>query len=212
MKKLTVILLAMLMIACAVIPAAAVTFKTAAPTDVGTLILKKGPTSKEMTEYSGTFSNLKENGTSFCNKKDSVARYEFSVEKAGTYTFVIEYIARPDKARYVNYAIDDKAKAVRIDLEENAEKRYALITAELKAGKHNFYIMAPTDFDDSKIKSCDIYGWSLYLTKEAAATTKATTKAPAATPASPATFDAAIILAAVVSAAGAGAVVLKKKH
>ena len=212
MKKFTVILMAILMIACAILPASAVTFKTAAPTDVGTLVLKKGPTSKEMTEYSGTFSNLKEDGTSFCNKKDSVARYEFSVEKAGTYTFVIEYVARPDKARYVNYAIDDKAKAVRIDLEENADHRFALITAELKAGKHNFYIMAPTDFDDSKIKSCDVYGWSLYLTKEAAATTKATTKAPAATPASPATFDAAVILAVVAATAGAGVVVSKKKH
>ena len=212
MKKFTVILMAILMIACAILPASAVTFKTAAPTDVGTLVLKKGPTSKEMTEYSGTFSNLKEDGTSFCNKKDSVARYEFSVEKAGTYTFVIEYVARPDKARYVNYAIDDKAKAVRIDLEENADHRFALITAELKAGKHNFYIMAPTDFDNDKIKSCDVYGWSLYLTKEAAATTKATTKAPAATPASPATFDAAVILAVVAATAGAGVVVSKKKH
>ena len=209
MKKITVILMALLLIACAIIPAAAVAFKTAKPTDAGTLVLQKGPTSKEMTEHSGTFSNLKEDGTSFCNKKDSVARYEFTVEKAGTYTFAIEYVARPDKARYVNYAIDDKAKAVRIDLEESEDHRFALITADLTAGKHNFYIMAPTDFDNDKIKSCDIYGWSLYLTKEAAA---ATTKAPTATPASPATFDIAVVLATVVSAAGAGAAVLKKKH
>ena len=43
-------------------------------------------------------------------------------------------------------------------------------------------------------------------------TTAATTKAPTTKPASPATFDAAVVLAVVASMAGAGAVVSKKKR
>ena len=200
-RVLSLIMLAVMLTVLAIGVSAAPTFASAKPAP-GTLVFEKGPTSKDMTEHTGTFSNLSETGKSFCNKKDSSARYEFTVDKAGTYTFVVEYIARPDKNRFFDYQIDD-GKSTIIDLEESADKRWVSITADLTAGKHNFYLKAPTGFDDSVVKSCDIYGWGLYLTKEAPK------EAPKDAPATSDTVFAAVALLALSATA---AIVITKKQ
>ena len=204
MKRiLALLMLAAMLAVMAVSVAAAPTFASAKPAP-GTLILEKGPNSSEMTKHSGTFSNLKDTGgASYCHKKDAVAQYDITVEKDGTYTFVVEYIARPDKTRFFDYQIDD-GKSTLVDLEESADKRWVSITADLKAGKHTFYLKAPTGFDDSVIKSCDIYGWALYLTKEAP-------KAAAPTDA-PATSDTVFAAVALLAVSATAAIVITKKQ
>ncbi len=203
-KVLSLVILAAMLFVMTVGVCAAVTFSSAKPSHIGTLILSKGPNGSEMTEQGGTFSNLKDiGGVSFCNQKDSFARYEFQVEKAGTYTFVVEYIARPDAKRFFDYAIDNKANPVSVDLEESTDKRFALITANLKMGKHNFFLMAPTGFDGNTVQSCDIYGWSLYLTKEA----------PSADPSNaPSTSDTIFAVIALLVISMTAAIIITKKQ
>ena len=91
MKKL----LAMLMAAAFALTAAAtvsaeISFSADEPTDLGEFLLEVGPGEEEMTEHTGTFSNLAQGGASCCNKAEGVARYEFEVEKDGVYAFVVE--------------------------------------------------------------------------------------------------------------------------
>jgi len=179
MKKVLAMVLCIVMaLTLAVGVMAKISFGTSVPKDIGTLVVQKTGNQDDVTEFNSTVVNLAKGGTSFCPKTaDCWVRYEFSAEKAGTYTFVVEYIARTGSAnRAVNYAIDttDTAKQVFLDLEESDEKRYAIVTADLTAGKHSFYFFPATGFDDTTIKSSDIYGWSAYFTKEAAKTIVAT--------------------------------------
>lgn len=85
--------------------------------------------------------------------------------------------------------------------------------------------MGWSDVDNKASSDASVYGQCLLSTKKlsevkaaqtTAATTKAqttaaTTKAPAVKPAAPATFDAAVIIAVVAAASGAGVVVSKKR-
>ena len=137
-------------------------------------------------------------------------RYEFNAEKAGTYTFVIEYVARTGTDRGLDYAIDstDAANHVTLDLDQSADHRWAVVTEELTAGTHSFYLFCPTGFDDSTLKSCDIYGWSAYFTKAAAAPAK-----PAdTTGAAPATADTTVVAVAAFAVSACAAIVVAKKR
>lgn len=125
-------------------------------------------------ELGSTLYNLSSGGTSFCVKTDSYVWYEFDAPKNGTYTFACEYVARVGSDRAVNYVIDpkdptNKDEQTLVNLapcEDNDDHWYFIVTADLKAGKHTFYICCATGFDDSELKSCDFYGIKGYLTAE----------------------------------------------
>ena len=210
MKKLLAMLMAAAFaLTAAVAVSAEISFSADEPTDLGEFLLEVGPGEEEMTEHTGTFSNLAQGGASFCNKAEGVARYEFEVEKDGVYAFVVEYIAREGKARSIDVAIDSQDNNQWVDLVEGAadDNHFATITYELTAGKHNFFIMAPTGFDDNEVKSCDVYGWDLYLVEEIVPETEAETVVVEEAPvveAAPQTLDAGIaaVVVALVSAAG----------
>lgn len=216
-KLLAVIMAAVCVMFTAVAVSAEISFSADEPTDLGEFILEVGPGEEEMTEHTGTFSNLTAGGTSFCNKAEGVARYEFEVEKDGVYAFVVEYIAREGKARSIDVALDSQTNNQWVDLLEGAadDNHFATITYELTAGKHNFFIMAPTGFDDNEVKSCDVYGWDLYLVEEILPETEAETvvveEAPAVE-AAPQTFDAGIIAAVVALVSAAGYTIGKKNR
>lgn len=206
-----VVCAAMILSMAAIGVSAKVSYSTTAPTDAGTLVVKKGASLEEITESNGSVVNLASGGTSFCPKKDCWVRYEFTAEKAGTYTFAIEYIARTGTNRGVDYAIDSTTDRVFVDLEESNEKNFAIITEELTAGTHSFYFFCPTGFDDSSLKSCDVYGWSAYFTKEAAPETTADSGSSVSN--APQTADTAVIGAiALAVSATAAIIVAKKRH
>lgn len=155
MKRTLAFILCMVMLVsmAAVGVSASVSYADKAPTDVGTLVVKKGASKKDITESNGSVVNLSDTGTSFCPKKDCWVRYEFNAEKAGTYTFVVEYVARTGTKRGFDYAIDttDAGKRVFLELDlcaDNSQKKFAVITEELTAGTHSFYLFCPTGFDD----------------------------------------------------------------
>ena len=206
MKKfLAMLMAAICVLTAAVAVSAEISFTADEPADVGEFLLEYGPGEEEMTEHGGNFSNLAVGGGSFCNKSEGWARYEFSVEKDGIYAFVVEYIAREGKARSIDVALDSKDNNQWVDLVEGAadDNHFAIITYELTAGTHSFFIMAPTGFDDDAVKSCDVYGWDLYLVEEIVPEPEIV-EVPEETPAAPQTFDAGIIavVSAVVAAAG----------
>lgn len=217
MKKFLAMLMAAVCVLCtAVAVSAEISFSETEPTGLGEFLLEYGPGEEEMTEHTGNFSNLTAGGTSFCNKMEGVARYEFEVEKDGIYSFVIEYVARDDKARSIDVAIDSQTNNQWVDLIESQDHRWATITYELTAGTHSFFIMAPTGFDDSTVKSCDVYGWDLYLTEEIVPETEAETVAvEEAVPeveAAPQTLDAGIAAAVVALVSAAGYTIGKKNR
>ena len=146
-------------------------------------------------------------------KASARRRYEFNAEKAGTYTFVIEYVARTGTDRGLDYAIDstDAANHVTLDLDQSADHRWAVVTEELTAGTHSFYLFCPTGFDDSSLKSCDIYGWAAYFTKEAAAETTADTDTNV-TENAPSTADTAVIAVVALAVSATAAIVVSKKR
>ena len=209
MKRTLAFILCMVMLVsmAALGVSAAVSYSDKEPTDVGTLVVKKGASKKDITESNGSVVNLADTGTSFCPKADCWVRYEFNAEKAGTYTFVIEYVARPDKDRGLDYAIDstDASKRVLLDLDQSADHRFAIVTEELTAGTHSFYFFCPTGFDDSNLKSCDVYGWSAYFTKAAEAAKPTVTDAPK-------TADTAVVAVVALAVSATAAIVVAKKR
>lgn len=202
------------MLVCAAVSVSAtVSFEESEPTDLGTLVVKKGAAQEDLAEFNGSVVNLAPGGGSFCPKADCWVRYEFNAEKAGTYTFVIEYVARTGTDRGVDYAIDstDAANRVLLDLDQSADHRWAVVTEELTAGTHSFYLFCPTGFDDSSLKSCDVYGWAAYFTKEAAAETTADTDTNVAENA-PSTADTAVIAVVALAVSATAAIVVSKKR
>lgn len=202
-----------MLICAAVSVSATVSFEESEPTDLGTLVVKKGAAQEDLAEFNGSVVNLAPGGGSFCPKADCWVRYEFNAEKAGTYTFVIEYVARTGTDRGVDYAIDstDAANRVLLDLDQSADHRWAVVTEELTAGTHSFYLFCPTGFDDSSLKSCDVYGWAAYFTKEAAAETTADTDTNV-TENAPSTADTAVIAVVALAVSATAAIVVSKKR
>ena len=123
--------------------------------------------------------NLASGGSSYCLKRDTSAWYDFEVSERTDVTFYVGYIARTGTNRGLDYAIDDPNGENRIfmDLVESAERQWVSATFTVDAGKHTFYLYAPTGMDDSTLKSCDIYTVELYGTPAAGA---AAAEAPAA--------------------------------
>ena len=202
------------MLVCAAVSVSAtVSFEESEPTDLGTLVVKKGAAQEDLAEFNGSVVNLAPGGGSFCPKADCWVRYEFNAEKAGTYTFVIEYVARTGTDRGVDYAIDstDAANRVLLDLDQSADHRWAVVTEELTAGTHSFYLFCPTGFDDSSLKSCDVYGWAAYFTKEAAAETTADNDTNV-TENAPSTADTAVIAVVALAVSATAAIVVSKKR
>ena len=202
------------MLVCAAVSVSAtVSFEESEPTDLGTLVVKKGAAQEDLAEFNGSVVNLAPGGESFCPKADCWVRYEFNAEKVGTYTFVVEYVARTGTDRGLDYAIDstDAANHVTLDLDQSADHRWAVVTEELTAGTHSFYLFCPTGFDDSSLKSCDIYGWAAYFTKEAAAETTADTDTNV-TENAPSTADTAVIAVVALAVSATAAIVVSKKR
>ena len=123
--------------------------------------------------------NLASGGSSYCLKRDTSAWYDFEVSERTDVTFYVGYIARTGTNRGLDYAIDDPNGENRIfmDLVESAERQWVSATFTVDAGKHTFYLYAPTGMDDSTLKSCDIYTVELYGTPAAGG---AAAEAPAA--------------------------------
>ncbi len=105
--------------------------------------------------------NLASGGTSFCLKRDTSAWYDFEVSEKTDVTFYVGYIARDGSNRALDYAVDGGAR-VFMDIPESAEQQWVSATFTVDAGKHTFYLYAPTGMDDSTLKSCDVYTIELY--------------------------------------------------
>ena len=108
--------------------------------------------------------NLASGGTAYCLKNDTSTWYDFEVSEKTDVTFYIGYIARPGSNRGIDYSVDDPKGEHRvfIDLEESADQQWVSGTFTVEAGKHTFYLYAPTGMDDSNLKSCDVYTIELY--------------------------------------------------
>lgn len=167
MKRFLAFVLCAAMLVCAAVSVSATCFLRGERADPISVLSssKKGAAQEDLAEFNGSVVNLAPGGESFCPKADCWVRYEFNAEKAGTYTFVIEYVARTGTDRGLDYAIDstDAANHVTLDLDQSADHRWAVVTEELTAGTHSFYLFCPTGFDDSSLKSCDVYGWGCIL-------------------------------------------------
>ena len=125
--------------------------------------------------------NLASGGTAYCLKNDTSTWYDFEVSEKTDVTFYIGYIARPGSNRGIDYSVDDPKGEHRvfIDLEESADQQWVSGTFTVEAGKHTFYLYAPTGMDDSNLKSCDVYTIELYgnpASDSAAATAEATSE------------------------------------
>lgn len=172
--------------------------------------------------------------SNICLKNGSAVIFNFTAEKAGTYTFAVRYAARVGVTRAQDYAIDGGERVYcELELcEDNTDQRWWMFDADLEAGEHTVTIATPTGFDDSTIKSCDFYQIVAWLSAEkvaepvveeapAAEEAAAVEEAPAAevapvveeapvvvTPAAQ-TFD--VIFALVAICAASAAVIVKKK-
>ena len=129
--------------------------------------------------------NLASGGTAYCLKNDTSTWYDFEVSEKTDVTFYIGYIARPGSNRGIDYSVDDPKGEHRvfIDLEESADQQWVSGTFTVEAGKHTFYLYAPTGMDDSNLKSCDVYTIELYgnpASDSAATTAEATAETTAA--------------------------------
>ena len=219
-KLLTFIVTTAMLLSLAVIGVSAdATYSDTKPSGLGEEIFDKGAALEDITEQSGSnIHNLASGGTSFCVKADSWVRYEFDLDVAGTYTFVVTYIARDSGTdRGADYAIDSPDNRTTLDLEQSDDTRYAIITEELDAGTHSFYWLAPTGFDDTNLKSNDCYGVALYLTEAAPAETEApadaaSTDGAASAEASPQTADVTVIATVVLAVSATAAIIVAGKR
>ncbi len=105
--------------------------------------------------------NLASGGTSYCLKRDTSAWYEFEVAEKTDVTFYVGYIARDGSNRALDYAVDNGAR-IFMDIPESADQQWVSAAFTVDAGKHTFYLYAPTGMDDSTLKSCDVYTIELY--------------------------------------------------
>ena len=219
-KLLTFIVTTAMLLSLAVIGVSAdATYSDTKPSGLGEEIFDKGAALEDITEQSGSnIHNLASGGSSFCVKADSWVRYEFDLDVAGTYTFVVTYIARDSGTdRGADYAIDSPDNRTTLDLEQSDDTRYAIITEELDAGTHSFYWLAPTGFDDTNLKSNDCYGVALYLTEAAPAETEApadaaSTDGAASAEASPQTADVTVIATVVLAVSATAAIIVAGKR
>lgn len=214
-KLLTFIVTTAMLLSLAVIGVSAdATYSDTKPSGLGEEIFDKGAALEDITEQSGSnIHNLASGGTSFCVKADSWVRYEFDLDVAGTYTFVVTYIARDSGTdRGADYAIDSPDNRTTLDLEQSDDTRYAIITEELDAGTHSFYWLAPTGFDDTNLKSNDCYGVALYLTEAAPAETEAPADAAEAAETAPQTADITVIATVVLAVSATAAIIVAGKR
>lgn len=108
--------------------------------------------------------NLASGGSAYCLKRDTSTWYDFEVSEKTDVTFYVGYIARTGSNRGLDYAVDDPNGENRIfmDLVENDSMMFVSATFTVEAGKHSFYLYAPTAMDDNSLKSCDVYTIELY--------------------------------------------------
>ena len=196
------------------------TFSDAAPTFDSAAIIDVPSDLDKVSGYNGTIGtdlhNLSSGGNGYCPKGNTCVWYDFTAPADGTFTFVINYLARTGANRGVDWALDDPDGTARhfIDLEESGDARYVCGTFEAKAGQHSFYVYAPTNMDDSTLKSCDVFNVAIYQTATAQPDTPDTPDTPdePVNP-NPGTGDASVIaFAAVACVALASVVVFRKKE
>lgn len=226
MKKFLTLFLSVMMIVSLFAfnaSAAGETFKTDddfKASDFGTPVYSGKADLDVIAGYKGTINenvyNLASGGNGFCVKTDGAVWYTFNAEKAGTYTIAFLYVARTGSTRGINYAIDpknpdDQAEQTAVILDacdDNDDKRYCIITAELEAGEHSFYFAPVTGFDDSSLKSCDVYSLEVIFTAEKVVEDIVIAPNPNAD----ATADTAVFAVAALVLSAAAVVVLSKKH
>lgn len=227
MKKLLVFLLTALMLIGLLslsVFADNIRYAKEMPTDAGEQIFYGSGNTLGIAEYHGNVVNLNDEFPFFCCKFACWVRYEFEAEADGVYTIVIEYVARPNCDRGLDYAIDSTEEEDRVycDLDQSEQHRFMISEIELEAGIHSVYIFAPTGFNDATLKSCDVYGLTVFQTSvsESEPVTEPVTEAPETTPSptegedAPQTLDGVILLAAaaVAAAASAGAIGRRRRH
>ncbi len=174
-----------------------VTFVNTVPKNIGTLVLKMGANSTDAAEVFD-----KQNiyslypapeGTNFCLKGNAWARYDFDLETSGRYALAFEFVARTGSDRAIDYAVDNPDDRVFVKLDpcaDNDDHRIAIVELDLTAGSHSVWFCSPTGFDDSTIKSCDFYGFELYL-KEASGSDETSSSETEANPADKTNVSAA---------------------
>lgn len=180
-------------------------------------------------EIGSNLFNLAEGGNAFCVKTDSYVWFDFEAPSDGVYTFAFEYVARTGANRAMNIVIDptdptDDAEQTFIPLDpcdDNDDHRFCIFEATLFAGPHSFYFCDATGFDDSTIKSCDTYGFQVFLTEEldlteddeeeAAADAAEVAETAAEAPKTTAAATADLAVVAVVALIGSGVVLGKRR-
>ncbi len=170
-------------------PAADFVTYTEYPETPGTELVYATGDMDMLTGYNGTIGtdlhNLASGGQSYCLKGNTSTWYEFEVAEKTDVTFYVGYIARDGGAnRGLDWSLDDPngEKRVFMDIPESAEQQWVSATFTVDAGKHNFYLYAPTNMDDSTLKSCDVYSVELYGAPAAAEEAPVVEEAPAAEP------------------------------
>ncbi len=140
--------------------------------------------------------NLSSGGNGYCVKRDTCVWYDFEAPADGTYLFMIDYIARTGAERGVDWALDDPDGTNRhfIDLWETDVNGYVVSTFETTKGPHSFYVYAPTDMDDSTLKSCDTYWVYVYYIPDGLAAALPVVETPTAPEGYPASGESGSIM------------------
>ncbi|MBQ7604479.1 MAG: hypothetical protein IJU75_05945, partial [Clostridia bacterium] len=114
----------------------------------------------------------------YCLKKDSYVWYTFTAPEAGIYTVAVKLRAKTGVPRAFNIGMDCDPSDASTQIQgivpdafygDDDSRLYAVIDASLTAGEHTFYILTATDFDDSTIKSVDVYNVAIYAPKASSA-------------------------------------------
>jgi|GEM_PF-1691616 len=161
-------------------------FYTEQPEIKGECLVDVNSDMDEISGYRGEIGtdlfNLASGGSGYCVKRDTCVWYDFEAPADGTYLFMIEYVARQGAERGVDWALDDAEGTNRhfIDLMESDDHTFVVSTFETTKGKHSFYVYAPTDMDDSTLKSCDTYWVYVYAIPDGLAAALPTVEATSA--------------------------------
>ena len=100
-------------------------------------------------------------GVSFCVKFDTYVYYLFNAPVDNTYTILIEFIGRVGNNRGFDIEIDNTGRQF-FDIPESNDPQWFVNEVEIKKGAHELRIWAPTNMDDSELKSVDVYKVALY--------------------------------------------------
>ncbi len=110
--------------------------------------------------------NYTPGGPGYC-LKTSETYYDFTLPEDAKVTVAISYQARPGTSRGLDYAFDDNSRTF-CALDQSYDTRYMTFSSNLSAGKHTLNLFPPTGFDDTTLKSCDIFTVDIFYEKSSA--------------------------------------------